>query len=363
MNSLLRIYAVLMKEIQQLRRDRLSMGMIFGIPMMQLLLFGYAINTDLRHLPAAVADQSRTVASRELVARVQTSQVLDIVAVVEGPEEIAALLRSGEVLVGIVIPVDYDDRLEDPSRTAAQIVVDGSDPTVVGAVGGLLKMPVAEVRFDQEAALFELSDPVNPERRSAIFVVPGLIGVILTMTMTLFTSVAVVRERERGNLEFLITTPIHSAELMLGKILPYVLIGLIQVTVILGLGALIFDVPVRGPLLDVYLASLVFITANLGLGLMISTGAQTQFQAMQMTFFFFLPSILLSGFMFPFAGMPLIAQHIAEVLPLTHFVRIIRAIMLKGATFSELARELAALGVFALISVTVASLRFRKHLD
>jgi len=203
----------------------------------------------------------------------------------------------------------------------------------------------------------------DPERRSAVFVVPGLIGVILTMTMVLFTAVAIVRERERGNLEMLITTPVKSAELMLGKILPYVLIGIIQVTLIMGLGLIIFHVPVNGTVLDVYLASLLFIAANLSLGLLISTAVQNQFQAMQMTFFFFMPSILLSGFMFPFDGMPRPAQLFAELLPLTHFVRLIRGIMLRGAGLFELIPEMRALLIFMVVTLTLATLRFRKRLD
>jgi ABC-2 type transport system permease protein len=203
----------------------------------------------------------------------------------------------------------------------------------------------------------------NPERRSPVNTVPGLIGVILTMTMILFTAVAIVRERERGNLELLITTPMRSSELMFAKILPYVVIGLIQVTLVLVLGALLFDVPLRGTLIDVYRVCLLFIIANLALGLVISTIAQTQFQAMQMTFFILLPSILLSGFMFPFDGMPQAAQWIAEVLPMTHFMRLIRGVILRGASLPELANELAILGIFFVVAMTVAILRFNKRLD
>ncbi|MBT8048718.1 MAG: ABC transporter permease, partial [Gammaproteobacteria bacterium] len=203
----------------------------------------------------------------------------------------------------------------------------------------------------------------NPERRSPVNTVPGLIGVILTMTMTLFTAVAIVRERERGNLELLITTPVRSGELMLAKILPYVFIGLIQVSLVLALGVLLFDVPIRGALTDVYKVCLMFIIANLALGLVISTVAQTQFQAMQMTFFFLLPSILLSGFMFPFDGMPKPAQWIAEVLPMTHFMRLIRGVVLRGASLPELSTELGILFGFILAAMAIAILRFNKRLD
>jgi ABC-2 type transport system permease protein len=203
----------------------------------------------------------------------------------------------------------------------------------------------------------------NPERRSPVQIVPGLIGVILTMTMTLFTAVAIVRERERGNLELLITTPVRTPELMLGKIVPYMVIGLLQVTLVLGIGALLFDVPIRGRLLDIYAAGLIFVTATLGLGLLISTLVETQFQAFQLTFFTFLPQILLSGFMFPFDGMPRPAQWLAEAFPLTHFVRIIRGIMLRGATLPEVSRDLWPLAVFFVVTMGLATLRFRKRLD
>lgn len=359
----MRLRAVMVKEVRQLRRDRLSMGMILGMPIIQLLLFGYAINTDLRNLSTVVVDQARTNLSRELVSRLEASQVLDVVLSSDSVAEAEGLIRSGRVLVAVVIPPDYERRVLDPTRTAAQLVVDGSDPTVAGAVAGLLSMQVLQPIEPAPAGLFELYDPVNPAKRSAVFIVPGLVGVILTMTMLMFTAVAVVRERERGNLEFLITTPVRSWELMVGKIMPYVFIGLFQVALILSLGALLFDIPFRGGLLDLFAAALLFIIANLGLGLMISTMVRSQFQAMQGSFFVLLPSILLSGFMFPFAGMPQFAQHLAQLLPLTHFVVVIRGIVLKGGELSEFGPQLWALGGFALIALTFASLRFSKSLD
>jgi ABC-2 type transport system permease protein len=218
-------------------------------------------------------------------------------------------------------------------------------------------------RPDKNQELFEVRNYYNPERRSSVFVVPGLIGVILTMTMVLFTAVAIVRERERGNLELLINTPVTTAELMIGKIIPYIVIGLIQVTLIMLLGMFLFHVPVNGSVIDVYLVSLIFIAANLTLGLVISTVAKNQFQAMQMTFFFFMPSILLSGFMFPFEGMPRAAQYIAEVLPLTHFVRLIRGIMLRGAEITQMSIDVYALLIFSIITMSFAILRFKKRLD
>lgn len=366
MKCMTRLFAIIQKEVRQLMRDRLTFAMIVGIPIMQIVLFGYAINTDVRHLRGAVADEAGTQLSRELVDAVQASQVLDITRRVRDAAELESLLRQGQIDIGIYVPRDFERRLQQPDRPAAQLLVDGSDPVLIGTARGLTGMTLRNVTatpVEPQGALFEVRNYYNPERRSAVFVVPGLIGVILTMTMVLFTAVAIVRERERGNLEMLITTPVKSAELMIGKILPYVFIGLLQVTLIMGLGLVIFHVPVNGTVLNVYLASLLFIAANLSLGLVISTAAQNQFQAMQMTFFFFLPSILLSGFMFPFDGMPRPAQLFAELLPLTHFVRLIRGIMLRGADLFELIPEMRALLIFMVVTLTLATLRFRKRLD
>lgn len=364
MNCWTRLFAIIKKEVRQLLRDRLTFGMIVGIPVMQIVLFGYAINSDVRHLRGAVADAAGTQLSRQLVADVQASQVADIGRRARDARDLEAMLRRGEIDIGIYIPRDFERRLQQGDRAAAQLLVDGSDPVLVGAARGLiaLRLRVHDATVP-ETTMFEVRNYYNPERRSAVFVVPGLIGVILTMTMVLFTAVAIVRERERGNLEMLITTPVTSAELMIGKILPYVVIGLLQVTLIMLLGHLVFAVPVNGRILDVYGAALLFIAANLSLGLVISTAAQNQFQAMQMTFFFFLPSILLSGFMFPFAGMPRPAQWLAELLPLTHFVRLIRGIMLRGAGLLEMLPEMRALLLFMAITLAIAILRFRKRLD
>jgi ABC-2 type transport system permease protein len=365
-----RLFAIMRKEIQQLSRDRLTFGMIVGIPIMQILLFGYAINTDVRHLRSAVADQADTGLSRQLIADVQAAQVLDVVVQVETGEQLKALLDRGEIDVGILIPADFERRLADRkqrgARSAAQLLVDGSDPILLATARGLTTMPLQQdtaLREPPAAPLFEVRNFYNPERRSAVFVVPGLIGVILTMTMAMFTAVAIVRERERGNLEMLINTPVKSMELMVGKVMPYVFIGLVQVTLIMLVGRLLFNVPVAGQLRDVYLAALTFIAANLTLGLLISTLAKTQFQAMQMTIFFFLPSILLSGFMFPFDGMPRAAQYIAELLPLTHFVRLVRGVMLRGAELGMMQGDLLALLLFMLVTLGFAALRFRKRLD
>jgi len=362
MKSLQRIFAIVVKELRQLSRDRLTFGMIVGIPALQLLLFGFAINMDVRHLSAGVADLSNSAASRQIIMDMAQTQVIDINYQAADAQELEALMRQGKIVVGIYIPTDYERRLQQPERSAMQLLVDGSDTVVQSAVVGIANSGRTSP-FNDRPPTMEVRTYYNPERRSPVNTVPGLIGVILTMTMTLFTAVAIVRERERGNLELLITTPVRSVELMLAKILPYVFIGLLQVTLVLVLGALLFDVPLRGALLDVYQVCLVFIIANLALGLVISTIAQTQFQAMQMTFFILLPSILMSGFMFPFDGMPRAAQWIAEVLPMTHFMRLIRGVILRGATLPELSSELAVLGVFILVAMTIAVLRFNKRLD
>ena len=362
MKSLQRILAVVMKELRQLSRDRLTFAMIVGIPAMQLILFGYAINMDVRHLSAGVADLAQTAASRQYILDISQTQVVDVRHQATSAEELEALLRRGDIVVGFYIPQDFDRRLQQPERSALQLLVDGSDTVVQGAVVSIARSGRVSP-FNDRPPEMEVRTYYNPERRSPVNTVPGLIGVILTMTMTMFTAVAIVRERERGNLELLITTPVRSTELMLAKILPYVVIGLLQVTLVLILGAVLFQVPLRGTLMDVYLVSLLFIIANLALGLVLSTVAQTQFQAMQMTFFFLLPSIILSGFMFPFAGMPLPAQWIAEGLPMTHFMRLIRGVVLRGADLQELSREMYILGGFVVVAMTIAVLRFNKRLD
>lgn len=359
--NLRHIFAVMLKELRQMRRDRMTLAMMFGIPTIQLMLFGFAINPDVRHLPAAVADMANTAGSRALVEDMLAAGVVRRAADARTPQEIRALLDTGRIKIGVVVPPDFERRRLD-GREAVQVIVDGSDVTVQSAARQLTSVPLDGNTAARTASIGVL--PLyNPERRSAVNVVPGLIGVILTMTMVMFTAMAIVRERERGNLELLITTPVSSAELMIGKVLPYVGVGLIQTTVVLLLGMGVFDVPVRGHLLDVYGAAMLLIVANLALGLLVSTAAKTQFQSMQLAFFLFLPSILLSGFMFPFEGMPVAAQWIAEVLPLTHFVRLIRGVMLRGASLPSLWPDALALVVFALIAMTVAISRFRKRLD
>ena len=354
------IFAVMVKELRQMARDRMTVAMMLGIPTLQLLLFGYAINLDVRNLPAAVADMADTGGSRALVQDLFATGVIRPVAGARTPQELQALLRAGQIKIGIVIPPDFERRRLD-GREAMQVIVDGSDTSVQSTARQLALMPLD----GRSAAPGQISvlPLYNPERRSAVNVVPGLIGVILTMTLVMFTAMAIVRERERGNLELLITTPVSSGELMVGKVLPYVAVGLVQTTVVLLLGIVLFKVPVNGSLWGVYGAAMLLIVANLTLGLLVSTRAQTQFQAMQMAFFLFLPSILLSGFMFPFDGMPRAAQWIAEMLPLTHFVRLIRGVILRGANLFELWPDVLALIAFTAVMMSLAISRFRKRLD
>ena len=373
MMSLTRLMAIVRKEVLQLRRDRLTFGMIVGLPIIQVLLFGYAINTDVRNLKTAVANQANTHLSRQFVAELGQTQVVDIIATVANAAQLKDLLRAGDISIGVVIPHDFDRRVADRSRAAVHLLVDGSDPMILSVATRLRGMPIAfdvarstthgKMAAGASAGPIEIRPYYNPERRAPVNIVPGLMGIILTMTMTLFTAVAIVRERERGNLELLINTPVSSAELMIGKVVPYVVIGLVQLALIASVGQLLFDVPIRGSIVDLYLAATAFIAANLGLGLLISTAVKTQFQAMQVTIFYLLPSILLSGFMFPFDGMPRIAQYLGELLPNTHFIRLTRGIMLRDATLVELYPEVIFLIGFALITMTAAALRFSKRLD
>ena len=365
--SLARIAAIARKELHHLQRDRLTGGMVAGVPLMMTLLFGYAINQDVRHLRAGVADLSGSQRARWLVADAQASQVIDVVADAASVQELERKLVAGEISVGIAIPADFERRRVDGDRPGAQLLVDGGDPVVLAAVRGLMALPLerragAPVREAPPRA-FELRAYYNPERRSPVHIVPALCGVILTLTLVLFTAVAIVRERERGNLELLITTPVQTPELMVGKIAPYVAIGYLQVTLILLFGRFLFDVPIEGSLVSLYVATGSFVAAALTLGLLISTVAQTQFQAFQMAFVSFLPQILLSGFMFPFDGMPAPARWLAEVLPLTHFLRIVRGIVLRGASLADVLPEVEALLIFFSIAFALAVLRFRKRLD
>jgi ABC-2 type transport system permease protein len=364
MNWLARLLAVAAKEVRQLSRDRITIGLIIGIPTIQLLLFGYAINFDVRGVSTAVLDQSQTSLSRRLIGDLRATQVLGELRQAGSDRELRLMMQRGEANMAIVIAPDVERRIADGQRPAMQILVDGSQPALENVAQGLSTMPLLR-RAGLRAAVrpVEILVAYNPEKRTAVQIVPALCGVILTMTMVIFTASAIVRERERGNLELLITTPVSPGQLMAGKLLPYVVIGLIQTTLILVLGYWLFGVPVAGSLFDLYLGALLFIAASLSLGLFISTVAQTQFQAMQMAIVTMLPSILMSGFMFPFEGMPKVAQWIAQVLPLTHFNEIIRGIVLRGAALTDMRPEVLKLVAFLVIMLTLSMARFRKRLD
>ncbi|XOV90679.1 MAG: ABC transporter permease [Pseudomonadota bacterium] len=364
--SLQRIFAIAAKEVRHLRRDRLTGGMIAGIPIVMTLLFGFAINQDVRHLRAGYVDLADTSGSRALLVDAAATQVIDLVAKADSNAALQGMLRRGEISVGLYIPPDFEERVLRGSESVAQVMVDGSDPIVLSSARGLLALPLVPGQHQMQGKredVFAFRAFYNPERRSVVFIVPGLTGVILTLTMVLFTAIAIVREKERGNLELLITTPLKSLELMVGKILPYIVIGYVQVGLILLLGVYLFDVPINGSLLDFCIAVLFFVTSTLTLGLLISTLADSQFQAFQMTFITFLPQLLLSGYMFPFEGMPRAAQLLAEMFPLTHFLRIVRGILLRGAELGEMRAEIWPLLVFFLVMMTAAVLRFRKRLD
>jgi ABC-2 type transport system permease protein len=389
-----RILAVAHKELIQLVRDRLSLGFIVGIPSLQLVLFGYAINLDVRNVPTAVVDRAGSALSRKLVGELAATQTFRPVAAAPNERAAIGLLERSEVGAVIVIPPDLDRRLHRGRGAEISILADASNPTVAAAVAAAGEglgvrlaarsqpfvvpgEPAAAMRAppDDRAGFGPEADIVrrgslrvavvpfyNPERRTPVFIVPGLVGVILTMTMMLMTALAVVRERERGTFEFLIATPVRRTEVMVGKILPYLAVGAVQVALILTLGALIFDVPIRGSLVDLGLGAAAFVAAMLTLGLVISAPARTQFQAVQMAFFFFLPSMLLSGFMFPFDAMPEAARWIGNVLPLTHFLRIARGILLKGAPIESLLDEVAAIAAFGVLTLALAVRTFTKRL-
>ena len=371
-----RVGVIAWKELIQLRRDRMTLAMMVVLPVMQLLLFGYAINTDVRHIPTVVYDQDRSAQSRDIARSLVATQFYDVLGEVQNYDEIERALRSGLAKVALVVPPRYGSKVTSGRDAELQLVVDGSDPQTVASAlntaSSLVAARSSELLVGRLALLggrasiapirLEPTTWYNPDLRTAVYVVPGLIGVILTMTMVMLTSMAIVRERERGTLEQLIVSPVKNIELVVGKILPYVIIGYVQITLILLAGRVVFGVPFLGSVPLLYALSFVYIAANLALGLFFSTVAKTQQQAMQMSFFFLLPNILLSGFMFPFESMPAPAQWLSFALPLTHFLRIVRGITLKGSGFSDAAPELAWLSGILLVLVTLASLRFSKKM-
>lgn len=368
-----RVRVIAHKELLQLRRDRMTIGMMVMLPLVQLLLFGYAIDTDVRHMPTVVYDADRTPRSRDLARRLEATGYYDVVGQVGGYDDIARTFRSGEARVALVVPAGFERALGRHQPAHVQLVVDGSDAQVVASATNTAASVVAawsaELRVvawrqgGVEPIELAVSTWYNPDLRTAVYIVPGLVGVILTMTMVMFTAMGIARERERGTLEQLIVSPVRSVELIVGKIIPYIIIGYVQMTIILVVGTLVFSVPFVGSWLLLYAVASLFIAANLALGLFFSTLARTQQQAMQMSFFFLLPNLLLSGFMFPFEGMPRPAQLLGQGIPLTHFLRIIRNIVLKGAGWPDVATEVAWLAAICGVLIAVSALRFRKKLD
>jgi ABC-2 type transport system permease protein len=366
-----RSYAMVVKEFIQLRRDRVSFAMIVMIPVMQLLLFGYAINTTPRNLPTAVLLQEDSDLARSILKALENTSYFRFTREVHNVAEFDNLLTSGKVLFGVEIPRGFERAVRRGDHPALLVAADATDPVAAGsalsALGVVVQTALAHDLFtgDPPSLPFEIRAHAryNPAASSRLNIVPGLVGTILTMTMLIFTALSVTREVERGTMESLLSMPIKPVEIMFGKILPYVLVGFIQATLIISIGVLLFGVPVRGSLIMLALLSTLFITTNLSIGYTFSTLVQNQLQAMQMSMMFFLPSILLSGFMFPFMGMPVWAQVIGEGLPLTHYVRIVRAIMLKGATLQNLQFDAIALLALMLLAMTIAVTRFRRTLD
>jgi ABC-2 type transport system permease protein len=366
-----RSFAMVVKEFIQLRRDRVSFAMIVLIPVMQLMLFGYAINTTPRNLPTAVLLQEDSDLARSILKALENTAYFHFTREVHDVAEFDNLLLSGQVLFGVEIPRGFERAVRRGDHPALLVAADATDPvaagSALGALGAVAQTALAHDLFtgDPPSMPFEIRAHAryNPAGSSRLNIVPGLVGTILTMTMLIFTALSVTREIERGTMESLLSMPIKPVEIMLGKIVPYVLVGFIQASLIIGIGVLLFGVPVQGSLIMLALLSTLFITTNLSIGYTFSTIVQNQLQAMQLSMMFFLPSILLSGFMFPFAGMPVWAQYIGEGLPLTHYLRIVRAIMLKGATLPNLQYDALALLALMLLAMTIAVTRFRRTLD
>jgi ABC-2 type transport system permease protein len=366
-----RTWAVLVKEFIQLKRDRVSFAMIIMVPLIQLLLFGYAINTNPRHLPTAVLLQENSDLGRSILAALKNTDYFRVVERPNSEAELDEMLASGKILFGIEIPRNFERSVRRGDRPAMLIVADATDPVAasaaVGALGQVVQTALSHDRGIPQTAStpFEIRthQRYNPAGLTQLNIVPGLVGTILTMTMLIFTALSVTREIERGTMENLLSMPITPVEIMLGKIIPYIMVGFIQAAMIIGIGVLLFGVPILGNLFALAGLSTLFIATNLSIGYTFSTIAQNQLQAMQMSIMFFLPNILLSGFMFPFAGMPTWAQWVGEALPLTHYLRVVRSVMLKGSSIGDLHYDAAAMFVLMLIAMTIAVTRFRRTLD
>jgi len=363
------------KEFIQLKRDRLTFGMIVGIPVVQLVLFGFAINSDPKRLPTALLVADRSEFSRSILAALQNSSYFDFIGEAKDEDDADRMLAVGKAQFVVSIPADFSSRLVRGEHPAMLIEADATDPTATGnALSAVNQLAQTVLSHDLTGSLSPLAGTpgafsvivhprYNPEAVTQYNIVPGLMGVILTMTMVMMTGLAITRERERGTMENLLATPATVLEVMTGKIVPYILIGLLQVTIVLVLARLLFSVPIQGSITVLYLSVLLFIAANLMLGLTISSVAGNQLQAMQMTFFFFLPSMLLSGFMFPFRGMPGWAQLIGEALPLTHFLRIVRGVLLKANCWAEIWPEAWPIALFGLVIMAIGLRTFRSTLD
>ncbi|MGQ3052191.1 MAG: ABC transporter permease [Roseateles sp.] len=375
MKALARMFAIALKEVQQMLRDKLTFAMAVGVPILQLVLFGYAINTDPKGLPTAIVSQDTSPMAHSIVAALQTSGYFRVVESGIAESRGDALLQSGDIQFLVIVPDDFGARVVRGERPALLVAADATDPSAGGnAIAALSQLGATALNRDlrgalasraQQAPPFEVrvQRRYNPEGLSRYNIVPGLVGTILTMTMVMLTALAMTRERERGTMENLLATPVRPIEVMAGKILPYVVLGYVQLGVILGAAFLLFDVPMVGSATLLLAMIGVFMLANLGVGFTFSTLARNQLQALQLTFFFFLPSMLLSGFMCPFRGMPQWAQTLGEVLPLTHFLRIVRGVMLKGSGAAELLPEVWPMLAFLAAAGGIALLRYRQTLD
>ena len=372
--SFQRFAAIVYKEFIQMRRDRVTFAMMIGIPLMQLILFGYAINSDPRHLPTAVLSADNSPYARGIVAGMQTSTYFHITEHLESRQQADDVLRQGRAQFVLTIPQNFARDLLRGEQPVLLLEADATDPAATsGAIAALREVVSQTVARDLPATAGYVPTPspvtlrvhaeYNPEAVTQYNIVPGLMGVILSLTLTMITSLAITRERERGTMENLLSTPVRPLEVMLGKIIPYIMVGYIQMTLILVAARFLFDVPLRGSLLQVFVLSLLFIAANLSVGVTLSTIAKNQLQAVQMSVFFFLPSLLLSGFMFPFRGMPAWAQVVGSALPLTHYLRLVRGILLKGNGLMESLPHVWPIAVFLLVVISIGMRRYRKTLD
>jgi ABC-2 type transport system permease protein len=366
-----RIFAIMKKEVFQMMRDKMTLAMVFALPMIQLLIFGFAIQTEVKHIPTAVFDQSLSAESRDILEAFSASGYFDLTRNAKGYAEITDLIDSGKVKVGIIFPPDFKECLKRGDTATVQVLVDASDSMVSStaiATANSIGLLKSQKIFIQKAQVQNIPYDIrvrpwyNPDGVTVYYMVPAILGIIVTMTMVIMTSAAIVRERERGTLEQLMVTPIRPFELMIGKIIPYIALGYIQITIALLVGVIIFKVPIRGSLLELYELTLFFITASLGLGILISNIAKNQMQAFQMSFFIMLPSILLSGFLFPREAMPVLIQYIGNLIPITYYLIIIRGIILKGIGFPYLVTQVAALLIFSVVLITISILKFKKKI-